>query len=132
MRAGETSKDWYGKAGMSLLGAMLIFYVRVEDASVDEGFRRVLMTRYVDMVPEGNDGVQDVAYSAGMFEALLHHIEGSYPSITGVVLVSDNGPHFSSHSMLFAMHELNKRLASKIFSGDRKVGAAPSHAHLLR
>jgi hypothetical protein len=91
----ETPKDFYGKSGMSVLGAHLTFML--------DG---VVYSIYVDMISD-SDGVQDVQGSLSLMDALYDHILKTYPGINEIIVVSDNGSHFSSHDMLYAAFRFN-------------------------
>lgn len=101
MKAGESSRDWFGKKGRSLLGCLLNVLI---DGSV--------ASRYIDMIVDG-PGDQDVMTSMSLLEALIHHVIEEYPHIKKIYLVSDNGSHFSSFDMIYWMDRINQRIASK-------------------
>ena len=66
-------------------------------------------SHFVDIVIDG-DGDQDVSTSAAMIEALMRSLSISYPWIRKVVLVSDNGSHFSSYDVMYFIYRMNARL----------------------
>lgn len=96
MKSIESQKDWFGKRGMPLLGAMLLWV----------GEDRKLQSHYVDMVLD-NDGEQDVGTSMSLLDGLLHYIKLKHRGTNKVYLVSDNGSHFASHDVVYFLHRLN-------------------------
>lgn len=101
---------------MSVLGVSFSFIQLLKSKESDEK-KRVLLTRFLDIVVDGNDGLQDVAVSAACLEAVLWYIRKEFPQVKKVVLLSDNGPHFSSHDMLGFITFLNRRLRKDDESG---------------
>lgn len=95
---------------MSIFGTMLAFFEHLRSSPLSDETSRVLTTRFIDVILSGNDGMQDVAVSAACLEALLFYIQREMPKKRKVVLLSDNGPHFSSHDMLGFILCLNRRL----------------------
>lgn len=96
MKSSESQKDWFGKRGMPLLGAMLLW--------IDPNGK--LESHYVDMVLD-NDGEQAVDTSMSLLDGLLHYIKLQRRDIQKVYLVSDNGSHFSSHDLVYFLRRLN-------------------------
>lgn len=104
----ESSKYWYGKRGMVLLGGMLTWWHTSEPDSA-RNTTTSMVDRFVDMIVE-NDGDVTVALSVALLEALVDYIENTFVTVKRLALVSDNGPHFASYDMIMAIGEINRRL----------------------
>lgn len=113
MKAQESSKDWFGKGGMSVLGA----HVNIR---IDHN----ISSHFLDLIVNG-DGDQDVATSIALVDALVHHIRKTYPQIKSMFIISDNGSHFSSFDMLYFIHRLNERLKDMEFRVARWIFTEP-------
>ncbi len=88
---------------MSVLGAHLTLKSRAGD---DIG------SHFVDIVIDG-DGDQDVSTSTAMIEALIRSLSKTYPWIRKVVFVSDNGSHFASYDIMYAIFSMNARFVAE-------------------
>lgn len=95
----ESSQDWYGKAGRSLLGGMLV--TRKADGTYE--------TFYFDLVVESN-GDQTAAVAAALVEGLLEALSQLHPERKKVVIVSDNASQFCSYDLLYFLLKRNKRI----------------------
>lgn len=111
----EGQVDYFGKKGMSLLGAMIVQWKEKFDFSgklVENGFEH----NFIDTVVGDYTG-QDHVQVAAVIEILFHHIRTHIPGITEINIESDNASCFASQNHIpFILHlnEENKRHGIRI------------------
>lgn len=98
----ESASDFYGKAGISLLGFMITV---PEVLDGEAGFRTV----FLDMVCEG-DSKQDAVHVQLCLLALLKVLPTILPQVTRLTIQSDNAGCFSCKTNLPFIHLANKNL----------------------
>jgi hypothetical protein len=98
----EGQVEYFGKRGMSLLGAMLVRRV-VRDGKV--GLEYV----FFDCIVERYSS-QDNMQVLGVLTSLLPKIKQLYPEITEISIQSDNASCLASHDNIAYIHHLNKTL----------------------
>ena len=110
-QAKEPSCDFYGKAGMTVLGAMIIVNKRVTSTevplhSISKASRDQLPYQafFIDCIPTSNE--QSTATTLAMWEATLHRLRLMFPKLKRLALQGDNGPHFTSPAIVFVLRML--------------------------
>jgi hypothetical protein len=99
----ETATDFYGKRGMSLHGAALIF-----DAQTGTGRR----TEFFDDVLD--DSTQDYWCVFIAITALLRRIERQYPALKTITIQSDGAGCYKNGYLLSLIHWLNSANVTSI------------------
>ncbi|KAE9279002.1 hypothetical protein PF001_g24910 [Phytophthora fragariae] len=93
----ENQMEYFGKAGMSLLGAMVMSAPRHDgtDEARDGNAESVgVLLHFVDMVVA--NGAQDVFQVISCLEALILVLHDRFPEANRMVLISDNASVFTS------------------------------------
>jgi len=89
-RLHEPQKDWFGKKGVSLHGAMFIFRDYADGP---------LMTEFHDNFSE-NDDKQNCFFSASCIEQSIVNFKKLHPEVVSATLWSDNGAHYKNTSLV--------------------------------
>jgi hypothetical protein len=97
MKYREGQVEYFGKQGMSLLGAMMAQRVRMADknGAVRPGLRRIHFDLIFDQCKS-----QDSRQVLGALQELFRYIKDKYPEIKKVYLLSDNASCFASHDCI--------------------------------
>jgi hypothetical protein len=100
----EGQVEYFGKRGMSLLGAMLVRKVIRDDgeACLEYHFFDIAVERYSS---------QDNMQVLGILTSLLPFIKEQFPGIAEITIQSDNASCLASHDNIPYIHHLNKELA---------------------
>ena len=89
-RLHKPQKDWFGKKGVSLHGAMFIFRDYADGP---------LMTEFHDNLSE-NDDKQNWFFTASCTEQSIVNFEKLHPEVVSATLWSDNGAHYKNTSLV--------------------------------
>lgn len=101
----EGQAEYFGKKGMSLLGAMIVRWVETEDC---KGYEY----RFSDYVFKGYAG-QDNTQVAAAIEVIVNQVHKTYPYVKQIVLQSDNATCFASQELIPFIYHLNRELEEK-------------------
>jgi hypothetical protein len=106
MKFREGQVEYFGKQGMSLLGAMMVQRIWIADKNnvVRPGLRRIHFDLIFDQYKS-----QDSRQVLGALQELFHYIKLKYPDIKKAHLLSDNASCFASHDCIPFMYHLNKK-----------------------
>ena len=107
-RLHEPQKDWFGKKGVSLHGAIFIF------CNNDD---RPLVTEFHDNLSE-NDDKQNWFFSASSIEQSVLNFRKLHPEIVSATIWSENGAHYKNTSVFnsLAWQSLEKKTGMRIKS----------------
>ena len=105
-RLHEPQKDWFGKKGVSLHGAMFIFRNNNDGPFV---------TEFHDNLSE-NDDKQNWFFSASSIEQSILNFRKLHPEIVSATIWSDNGAHYKNTSLILWLGSLFKKTGMRITS----------------
>ena len=91
----EPQKDWFGKKGVSLHGAMFIFY------DSDDG---PLTPEFHDNFSENDD--KQIFFSASSTEESMVNFKKLHPEVVKGTIWSDNGAHYKNTSLILWLGSL--------------------------
>jgi hypothetical protein len=100
-RQNEAQCDYYGKRGMSMLGAMLV--VRVMNIKGESEF----LYHFIDVVMKNVTSQKAVNLYPGI-ECILHEVKTTH-NVSSVYIVSDNAGAFSAFAHIPFVHSLNQQ-----------------------
>lgn len=100
----EAQVDYFGKKGMSLLGAMAVQYVEKDDK---EGYEY----HFLDFIFKGYSG-QDNIQVASALDAIVKQVALRFPVVKEIIIQSDNASCFSSQELIPFVYHLNGEAAS--------------------
>ena len=103
----EGQVDYFGKRGMSLLGAM---FVRRVDRKIKDEIVSGLEYRYIDCVME-HYSAQDSVQVLSTIKLVIEYLRITYPCINSITLQSDNASCFATHDNIPFVYHLNKDMA---------------------
>lgn len=106
----EGQVDYFGKRGMSLIGAMLVR--RIEKNIKGENIFG-LEYQFIDCIMEQYSS-QDSMQVMATIQIVVENIQSRYPNIKKLTLQSDNASCFASHDNIPYIHHLNKELETKM------------------
>ena len=102
----EGQIEYFGKRGMSLLGAML---VRRTTITIGDAISTGLEYYYYDVVIDKYSSQDNIQVMA-VITAVLHRVRQDFQSVQEVMLGSDNASCFASHDAIPYIHNLNKNV----------------------
>ena len=105
MKNREGQQEYFGKAGMPLLGAMLTRRTYRMNPKTHEP-EVVVEKIHIDMVID-NYRSQDNKQVLGALECLLEYIYTTFEDVQTIHLLSDNASGFASHDCIPFIHRLN-------------------------
>jgi hypothetical protein len=100
----EGQVEYFGKRGMSLLGAMM---VRRTTREINGEMKTGLEYVFIDIVIDKYSTQDSVQVLAAMQVIVTEHIKQRYPEIRTVTLQSDNASCFATHDAIPFVHHLN-------------------------
>jgi hypothetical protein len=102
MRYREGQVEYYGKKGMSVLGAM---FSRWKDDGENRGFQY----SFVDYIIDGYTG-QDNLQVAAVVQQIMRTVQDRHPGVKKVIIQSDNATGFASQELIPFIFHMNTKL----------------------
>ena len=126
-RLHEPQKDWFGKKGVSLHGAMFIF------RDSDDG---PLTTEFHDNFSE-HDDKQNWFFSASSIEQSIVNFKKLHPEVVKGTIWSDNGAHYKNTSLILWLGSLYQKTGMQIttykhFEAQKGKTKLDSHYAILK
>ena len=126
-RLHEPQKDWFGKKGVSLHGAMFIF------RDSDDG---PLITEFHDNLSE-NDDKQNWFFSASSIGQSIVNFQKLHPEVVKGTIWSDNGAHYKNTSLILWLGSLYQKTGMQIttynnFEAQKGKTKLDSHYAILK
>lgn len=109
MKHREGQVEYFGKAGMSLLGAMKARRVRRLDKKRTNTMKTGIEKIHFDVVFDRYKS-QDSPQVLGALQCLIDFIHQEFPEVKKVTLLSDNASCFASHDCIPFIYDFNQRL----------------------
>lgn len=105
MRFREGQVEYYGKKGMSMLGAMFSQWN-------DDGEKRGFQYSFVDYVIDGYTG-QDNLQVAAVVQQMMRTVQDRHPGVKKVIIQSDNATGFASQELIPFIFHMNTKLRAE-------------------
>jgi hypothetical protein len=106
MRKQEGQIEYFGKRGMSLLGAMFV----LREKRIVKGEEKVGLAYYFYDVIVDKYSSQDNVQVLATVTSILEMLRTDFPNLQDVMIGSDNASCLASHDIIPYIHNLNQKL----------------------